>query len=156
MPQIHRPIPIEQAISRSTGTTLRSASNADQKVHTTKADEAFPDRRFTSLPPQRSDFLDTPSVEAPSAVEHDRSRQDEDRPLCPWHAPRPYGCHQVHPSGIMTRNQCHVDDADDERWDREDEREHEPVKETLPFAKPHTSCAFLERWRMVNGHTIWG
>lgn len=55
----------------------------------------------------------------------------------------------------MAGDQCHVDDADDEGWDRDNKRKSEPVEEILPFAKLHSSGAFLKRWRVINGRIEW-
>jgi len=127
-------------------------NNADQKVHATKADEALPDGRLACPPPQGSNFLDTPSVEGPSAVEHDRCRHDEECPFSSWHASGPHRRHQVHSCRILARDQCHVDDADDKSWDRDNDRKREPVEEVPSFAELHAASTFLQRRRMIDGH----
>ena len=156
MPRIRQPRPTEQVTNQSKGTTIPSTLTAYQKVHATKADEAFPDGGLASIPPQRSNFLDAPSVEASGTVEHNRSGHDEECPLCSGYAPSPDRCHQEHPRRVVTRDQCHVYDANDECWDRDNERERKPVEKALPLTKPHAASTFLKcRW-VIDGHVVWG
>jgi len=56
----------------------------------------------------------------------------------------------------MTRDKCHINDANNKGWDRDNERKCEPVEKAPTFAKLHVASTFLERRWVVDRHIEWG
>ena len=124
---------------------------AYKQIHAAKLDKPLQHRHTASLPPQSVDLLQAALVEHARAVEHHWGRTKEERPLRPRDVSSPDRFLEPLACRVVRGDEGHVDDADDERRDRDEEGDEETPEEVHLFLAAHQARTVFERWRVVDG-----
>ena len=127
-----------------------SKDSTHQKIHATKSDEPLPDWRPAPWFPERPNLLQAPTVKRSCAIEHDRSRAEEQNPGCSRSVARPEWFHDPHPAGVARRKQVHVDNADNEGRNNSKNCEDEAFENMSLLALLHAFSSVLKRGRVMN------